>query len=290
MPTLAAAERGPSLRRAIASVLAQESVIAHPLVVVNGEAPDPAVLSELRANPRIRLIEIERAGISSALEVGRQALDTRWFAELDDDDLLLPGALAIRMRALESRPDCDIVVTNGYRRSGTADVLHTRDGGSVRRDPLRALLEGNWLLPGSWLCRTDSVDPSIFVRMPAFLECTYLAVRFALTERLTFLDIPTVVWTANGGESRSAPYRLGEPAALEQILTLDLPADFRAGLRRHLRGAYHSVAELHRLDGRPGPAWRAHVASLRLPGGWRHLAYTRRLIGSTIGRAFNGAG
>src|SRR5262245_52048573 len=135
MPTLAAAERGPSLRRAIASVLAQESVGAVPIVVVNGEVPDPTVLSELRANRRIRLIEIERAGISYALELGRQAIDTPWFAELDDDDLLLPGALALRLRELERRPDCDIVVTNGFRRSGSADVLHTSDGDSVRRDP-----------------------------------------------------------------------------------------------------------------------------------------------------------
>jgi glycosyltransferase involved in cell wall biosynthesis len=278
MPTLAAPERALSLERAIASVSAQEGVRARPIVVVNGPRPDPRVLDELGRDRRVRLLRLEEASIPEALRAGRSAVDAPWFGTLDDDDLLLPRALATRIAALEADPALDVVVTNGYRRRGGIDSLNTADGSSVRRDPLTALLAGNWLLPGSWTCRTARVDGSIFDLMPPHLECTYLAVRFALGGRMTFLDTPTVVWRAYGGDSISAPYRLGQPDALRQILRLDLPSRFRRGLGRRLAVAYHSVSELHRAEGRLGAAWRAHVRSLGFLAGWKYLPYTRHLL------------
>jgi hypothetical protein len=97
----------------------------------------------------------------------------------------------------------------------------------------------------------------LFDRMLRYLECTYLAIRFSLTGRLRFLDAPTVVWTEYGGLSQSPAFRVGQPAALEEMLALPLPPAFRRGLERHLTEAYHSVAEFYRQRltrlGRPPP-------------------------------------
>ena len=45
----------------------------------------------------------------------------------------------------------------------------------------------NWLLPGSWLCRTEAAGPKFFDGMPRFLECTYLGLRFAAECRIRCL-------------------------------------------------------------------------------------------------------
>jgi hypothetical protein len=287
MPTLAAPERALSLRRAIVSALDQDGVQVVPIVVVNGPTPDPAVMAELEANPRVRVCRLERASLPAALRVGRDQVDSPWFAELDDDDVLLPGGLAVRLQALQADPDLHVVVTNGYRRCEATQSLNIQDGDVVRRDPLRALLRGNWLLPGSWLCRTDRVGPGIFDAMPPYLECTYLAIRFALTGRMRFLDVPTVAWTMHGGESGSNHYALGQPDALRQILSLELPRDVRSGLTSHLTAAYHSVAERHRSSGDLPRAWSAHLRCLKHPSGWRFLPYTRHLVRASLRRAFS---
>lgn len=287
MPTLATAGRGPGLRRAIDSVLTQTEVRPVPLVVVNGPDADSDLVADLGRDPRIRLVRIEAAGLPNAIRVGHTRVDTPWFAELDDDDLLLPGALAIRTRALVAHPDLDVAITNGYRRTDGADVLHVPDFAPVRLRPLSELLVKNWLLPGSWLCRTERIEPAFFEGMPPYLECTYLAVRFALGARMVLIDTPTVAWRTGGGLSSSRAFQLGQPAALERILELDLPADFRAGMRRHLMVANHSAAELYRAEGDLGRAWKAHLHALGLPGGAKYLLFTRYLLTDSLRKVFH---
>lgn len=285
-PTLARSDRAASLDRAIASVVSQQEVRAVPLVVINGNDRDPTLVRRLTADPRIRVVSIASRGIPEALEAGRALVDTEWFSRLDDDDLMLPGALALRIDALEAQPHLDAVVTNGFRRNSAGDTLHVTDGATVRRDPLRALLRGNWLLPGSWLCRSQSIGAGIFEGSPHSLECTYLAVRLANEYRMAFLDQPTVVWHTDvpASDSKSREWRLNEPGALEKILALDLPDDFRDGLRRSVSRACHSVADGFLKEGDPAEAWRWHLRSLRGRGGWRYLLYSRRVLAGLITR------
>lgn len=236
----------------------------------------------LRADRRLRLVERNDADLPAALRVGREAVDTPWFGALDDDDYLLPGALARRVQELERRPECDVVVTNGYRRDGSGDVLHIVPELGVAGDPVRALPRRNWLLPGSWLCRADAVGPELFDRMPRYLECTFLAASFATVYRMCWLDEPTIVYSIDtpSAESRSPGYYVGQAAALRRILELPLPADVRRLFRARVADACHwaSGYELHR--GRKGRAWRWHAASLLEPSGWRYLPFTRHLVWS----------
>lgn len=300
IPTLGLGERSRLIESAIESVLRQEKVEPVPLVVLNGTRASPAVERWIRRDGRIRLVTLERADLPTALRIGRVAVDTPYFGSLDDDDELLPGALAHRIELLEGKassdddaatdhgtaggqPLPDVVVTNGYRREGGVDELNVPADADVAADPLRSLLEANWLLPGSWLCRSATVHEELFEGMPRYLECTYLAARFATEYRMRWSGRPTVAYRLGspGAESESRGYVVGQADALRRILQLPLPPDVERDLRHRIAMAYHGAAEYDRRAGDLSAAWRWHLASLRSPGGWRYLPYTRHLLGPT---------
>lgn len=286
MPTLALGMRATLIRRSLDSVLSQEGVRPIPILVVNGSRRDQSLVRHLKTDTRVRVIEVGEAGIPGAFQAGRESVDTQWFSSLDDDDVYLPGALAARVEALRARPDCDTVVTNGLRRNSDGDQLHNPDMSVIEREPLSALTAGNWLLPGSWLCRSERIGPWLFDGMPKFLECTYLAIQFALHCRLCCLDEPTVAWYTDTpeSESKSRAYVLSMDNALKRILELPLPAEFRPWIRRKISEAQHNISELHLGDGKIDESWRWHLSSLSGPGGWRHLPFSLQLLRASLRR------
>ncbi|MGH7647002.1 MAG: glycosyltransferase [Gemmatimonadaceae bacterium] len=286
IPTRGLRERSASLRAAIESALGQCDVRVVVIVVLNGPHRDPLLECALRADSRAALVVRDTASLPAALAAGRALVATPWFTALDDDDLLLPNALSIRLRALDDHPDCAAVVTNGWRRNGHGDALHVAPHEQVAADPVRAMLTHNWLLPGSWLCRADRVGTDVFDTMPNFLECTYLGLRLASEHRMLWLDVPTVIYSVGspGAESRSRAYVLGQVEALERIIALKLPDDVRRTLRSRIAGAYHSAADHERAAGSLGEAWRWHVQSLLRPSGWRYAPFARHLLRDALRR------
>lgn len=284
IPTLGLRERAASLQAAISSALEQSGVSPSVIVVLNGPGRSAEVERSLRNDTRITLVTLEARGLPNALIVGRSMVRTPWFTALDDDDLYLPGALLLRVRALERRADCAAVVTNGYRRNGADDELHVKPTQDVNADPVRSMLDGNWCLPGSWLCRTELVGVSVFEEMPSYLECTYLALRIASEHPILWVDTPTVVYNIGSpsAESLSRAYVLGQVRALRSIMALNLPDDVRRALRARIAGAYHAAADHDRLAGSPREAWRWHLASLLQPAGWRYLSFTRHLLRDAV--------
>lgn len=284
IPTCGRRDRAGSLQAAIASALGQEGVCVTVLVVLNGGGRDAAVERTLRSDPRIALLDREVASLPGALAAGRAAVRTPWFASLDDDDLFLPGALRLRVEALESRSDCAAVITNGYQRDASGDAIHMVCGHQVHADPVRAMLARNWLLPGSWLCRTDRVGVDVFREMPEFLECTYLALRLATEHRIVWLDTPTVIYRVGspGAASRSRAFVTGQVQGLRRVLALHLPGDVRRVLRQRVAGAYHTAADHERRTGALRDAWRWHARSLLQPSGWRYVPFTRHLLRDSL--------
>jgi glycosyltransferase involved in cell wall biosynthesis len=280
MPTLGTQQRAPLLRRALGSVLSQEGVCAVPLVVFNGPAIDTSLLERVRADPRVQTLVLEQADLPAALLAGRKLVQQPWFAELDDDDELLPGALVLRVQTLEAQPERGVVVTNGIRRNGSVDIVHVPDVKAVAADPLRCLLSQNWLLPGSWLCRTDAVADSVFARMPRYLECTYLAARLASVTTLAFVQEPTVVYHEDtpASETKSPSYVLGQEAALHRILELDLPADVRRLFELRLARECWAAAVVLAERGDLRAASKRWLRALSYPGGWRLLPVAPRLL------------
>lgn len=286
MPTLALAERRSLIRRACDSALEQEDVAVTLIAVVNGPGRDEEVVEDLRSRDPVRVEVLEEPDLPASHLAGRRLVDTPWFGHMDDDDVLLPGALARRVGALRDDPESLVAVDNGIVRTADGDQPVMEDVDAVRRAPLEALTRGNWLLPGSWLARSEAVGPELIEGMPRHLECTYLAARFALAGPIRFLERPGVVWHKHLWPSVSSGrhYKMGQSGALERILELDLPADVRRAFREQLRESRHVAAELHRQEGEVGRAWRSHLRSLVSPGGWRYLPYTWKLL-SPLGDA-----
>src|SRR4029453_11884470 len=124
IPTKLAPSRRHFIRRADDSVLSQEGVRAMPLVVINGRENDPELAEDIAADRRIRVATLEHADLPAALHFGRRMVDTAWFGELDDDDVLMPGALRTRVETLENDRQYDAVVTNGIRRGIDGEASH----------------------------------------------------------------------------------------------------------------------------------------------------------------------
>lgn len=279
--------RAHLVRRALASVLDQSGVRATAVVVVNGTARDAALQAELAADRRITLLQRDEAGLPAALAAGLGAVDTEWVATLDDDDRLLPGALARRVALLAATPEVDVIVTGAIWDRDGVETLQVADGAAVVRDPVRAFFRRNWLAPGSWLARTAAVRPGLFDGMPPNLECTFLALRFALQYRMRYDPEPTVVYhpATPGAASQTASHLEGQPAAHRALLALPLPGWARHEVKRRVRQASHTVS-LDRLErGDLRGAWEWHRRTLREPGGWRHLPYARRLAAAWLAAA-----
>jgi hypothetical protein len=269
MPTLGTRARAPLLRRALSGVLSQAGVETVPIVIFNGRDVDPSLAEEVAGEPHCRTLALEAADLPAALRAGRALVAEPWFAELDDDDQLLEGALALRVDVLARNPGSGAVVTNGICRGRGGDRLRIDDVRAVAVDPLRALVDGNWLLPGSWLCRTEAIPPSVFARIPRYLECTYLAARLATLTALEFVQEPTVVYHEQtpGSESKGIAYRVGQEPALRRILQLELPADVRREFERRLAPAAWDGARALASEGRLGAALLLYARALLHPGG-----------------------
>jgi glycosyltransferase involved in cell wall biosynthesis len=268
VPTLGSQARAASLRRALATILSQERVRARPIVVFNGPQIDKSLLDEIGRLPDVRISALPDANLPAALCEARRLVESDWLAALDDDDELLPSALARRVAILEARPECAAVVTNGIRRGRHGDELHLRPDDAIENAPMQAMLVKNWMLAGCWLCGSDALPESVFARMPRYLENTYLALALAGSVRIAFdLGEPTLIHNLDtrNSTSASADYRLGQEAALRRILELDLPPEVRREYERRLGAACWSAAAMHAQRGELSVAWRLVLRSLAYP-------------------------
>lgn len=285
IPTRAVAARASSLRQALESALCQQEVAARAILLLNGASNEPDLPRALLDDPRVSLLRRATADLPAALQEGVRAVETPWFATLDDDDALLPSALKLRLAALARHAGALVAVSNGYRRHSGENTLHVVGGHDIRRDPLRALLRRNWLLPGSWLCRTTPATRALFDAMPRHLECTYLAVRFAELG-MVWIDEPTMIYNVGSpfSASQSRAYVQGQAAALRHILTLPLPTYARREFRARIAASHHRLANVALASGDVTEAWRWHLATLRERRGWRYLPFVRHLVRASLSR------
>ena len=100
IPTAGSQVRFAAIRRAICSVLDQLNVKALPIIVLNGESYATDILQYLKNHPSIRFIHDSMPSVSNARLIGRQSVDTKFFAFLDDDDFLEPNGLSACVRHL----------------------------------------------------------------------------------------------------------------------------------------------------------------------------------------------
>lgn len=281
--TLARRERGPSLRRAIASLIPQAGPAPAILVVVNGRQADPAVLAALAGRTEVELLQIPQESFGVALLAGRQAVRTRYFGFLDDDDEYLPGGLARRMEALLAEPAADLVVTNGLSRTDRGDFPAYHNLPAVAADPLGALFRESWLASCGGLFRTDRVPVTLFADSHPYFEWSWLAFRLATAgARIAVLDEATFVVNDTPGSASKEPRALLSAVAYyRRLLSLPQRPDLKGIIDRRLCRALHCLADHQMQTGQIPAAWRHHWASLRSPGGWRHLSFSLRLLAAS---------
>src|SRR6187549_269028 len=92
IPTACEARRVSLLHRALDSVVAQEGVDVHPVVVVNGSRVDESLCASIVARPGVTVLRRDEGNVSAARRAGMRLVDGAYFGFLDDDDEFLPGA------------------------------------------------------------------------------------------------------------------------------------------------------------------------------------------------------
>lgn len=292
IPTLADRHREHGLWRAIHSVDTDQDEPALALVVVNGDRFDPLIVQALAADPRLQLAKIDRPGLPFALRFGRSLVRSRYFGVLDDDDALLPQALAERTAVLDAEPDTDAVVSWGV----VADLAGERSEAPLpdpplalmdQADPLRALLHGNWLHSCGGLFRTATIDEGFFDPEMYHLEWTSVALRIALDRRVRFLQNDTphfVKYEGTGSLSRSRAYRLGIEQSLAKLLRLELPADVRRALQVRRTDELHHAANYLQSHGEDALSWRYRLRALTARGGLKYLTALRHPLRNRLQR------
>jgi glycosyltransferase involved in cell wall biosynthesis len=278
VPTLARTARTTRLLRALSSIRDQEGVRPLALVIVNGPERDVSLVQSITRMKDVRVASIPGAHLGNALQEGRRQVDSPWFAELDDDDILLPGALARGVARLKGS-NATAVVSNGWAevRGWRRPVIE--DVALVASDPLAALQRALWLSPGGAVFRTEAIGPDAFDGLPRFLEWTCLALRLAVAYRLEFTSDPGFVHFEDSDDSlwASAECVLGLPDSIRHLLVRDVPLPLRALFLRRFAAACNSAARLEHARGRLREAWRWHLRCVAA-GGWRYLGFTRRLL------------
>ena len=272
-------ERRSSLQRAIQSVLHQRGVAARPIVVLAGNMPELASALARQNNVKVHMVG-QRASPGRALGIGRRLIRADFYAFLDDDDELLPHALATGLNILNADPDVDLVVTTGYWISAGERRIHIPEITRHQDDALNGIIERCWLNPGGGLYRTATIPEQYFEKLPDFCEWTFLAFQLARAgHNIRFLDIPTYdAYDTPGSASKSEEFLEAIVGVLSTIRECSLPDATRDRLEQKYRAALHHAAEHYRRAKRLGKAWRYHLKSLKPPYTLRYAAYTRKLV------------
>ena len=101
MPTIGRS----SLNVAVGSVLTQDFCCAEFEVIVVNDSGRPLQEADWHASPRVRIINTNRCERSSARNSGAALAKGEYLAFLDDDDWILPGALAAFWELANTCPD-----------------------------------------------------------------------------------------------------------------------------------------------------------------------------------------
>lgn len=286
IPTSCEARRWPSLQRAIDTARDQEQVDVSLIVVVNGDRVVQQNVDQLRRMAGVTVLYQAQGSAPLAQLLGRQTVRTDFFCFLDDDDEYLPGALRTRLAPMLDDPQLAFVATNGWRNVAGRDRLAVSCGDAVRVDPLYALCNENWLASCAGLYRSASVPTAYFEAPAPYFEWTYLAYKLALALPMAWLDEPTFrINDTPTSLSKSTAYRTAEAGVLLRVLALRPPAPVAAAVGRKIGSTFHDLADDNVELGSLGPAWRYHLLSLRHPGRWRYLLYSRKLLTLALRKA-----
>ena len=189
----------PFLREAVESVLAQTAVTLQYIVVDDGSTDETAVYLQSISDPRLTVLQPGRVGRANALNLAVQAATAPFIANLDADDMMLPGRLAAQANFLAQDPDVGLV--------GSAVLWQTADGQQETRTFLpddarlrRRLFTGYPFAHSAVMYRRAAIEQAggFDPTLPCALDYD-LCCRIATHTRLANLPQPLVVRRIHGG-------------------------------------------------------------------------------------------
>ena len=291
IPTACEARRASLLHRALDSVVAQEGVDVHPVVVVNGPRVDESLCASIVARTGVTVLRREEGNVSAARRAGMRLVDGAYFGFLDDDDEFLPGALRVRAEHLDRDGAVDVVFTNGRVRTQDSDEPIAPPGQALDVRPVETMLESNWFTSCGCLFRAARVDASHFETRHQYFEWSDLVFRLVAARRL-FAYVDAITFRKYEDHpvsmSHSDASRLAYPAFLAELVERPLPRTVRAALEQRFRRALHDASRLCLTRGNLRAAAGYHAWCL-MNGGWRYAPYTKKIVATGWRRLVAGA-
>ncbi len=255
--------------------------IASVMVAANGPNISPELIAELNQRPDLQVIRFKEGSSPQALARAVPLVETDYFGFLDDDDELLPNGLQQRLAILQSQPEGDIVLSNGYLRNAQRDQDYLQHLDKVEANPLAAFFVENWLPSCGALFRSASVGPAYFQNYHPYAEWSWLAFRLALDKkRFCVLNAPTfrVYADTPASLSKSSEYRQSYISLYKKMLAVAIPSPVRRIIQKRLSQAHHDVSSYALAEGKLAHCVRHHLLSLKHPSGWRFFSYTRHIL------------
>jgi glycosyltransferase involved in cell wall biosynthesis len=207
--------------RAVRSALAQTHREIEVIVVIDGPDPDTReVLAEL-ADPRLRVIELDRSGgAPAARNVGVEHATAEWTALLDDDDEWLPDKLATQLVLARSAPvGRPIVASRLLMRTPRAELVIPRRLPGAGEPTSEYLTVRHGLFHGEGFIQTSTImaPTELFRRVPftpglrRFQELDWSLRCLELDDvGLVYAAEPLVIWYADENRPRvsfDSPWR-----------------------------------------------------------------------------------
>jgi glycosyltransferase involved in cell wall biosynthesis len=286
IPTVCSEARATSLLHAVESAKrAAAKTPVEVLVVANGSQVHPEVLSKVAA-AGARVLRQAAGSAPMAVAYGRSEVRSPFFAFLDDDDELLPGALDTRLSAISIEPNVALVVSNGYREhAGHLTPMHENMHG-IDANPLLQLLNRNWLASCAGLYRTAAVGEPFFLRPHDYAEWTWLAFRLSIAglqvRAIETLDY--VVHDTPASLSKSQPYHQSYIELFNRMLMESPPAWARKRILEKRCAAYHDLSVKALQTGDLRRCCHLHLRSLWPLQGLRYLPYSRHIVARALAR------
>lgn len=235
----------PYVEEAVNSLLAQDFDDFELVIVDDGSTDGTAEALARRTDPRMRLVRRAHAGRVAALNHAVGLARGRYLANLDADDVALPGRLALPVRFLDDHPDVAVV----------GSAIQPFIGDDAGRLP-RRLPRSDRAIRWSFLLRNPIVNSSVTFRTTSLVEAG--GYDPAYTDVLDDADLLL---------------RLGRR---HRMANLDVPL---AAKRLH-RGQHFAAVDRHRRLRRHAACRFRAARELRFPPPLRPVAYAIAALGA----------
>jgi glycosyltransferase involved in cell wall biosynthesis len=147
----------PSVARAVESVLDQTLPSGDFEVIVVSDLGRPAAAGDWQASPRVRQISSQGRGQSAARNAGAAIARGKYLHFLDDDDWLLPNALAAFWDLSRQAPNADWLQGGVQVVDGAGKTLREFNP-EVNGNAFTQLVAGVWMLPIASLIRAEAFN------------------------------------------------------------------------------------------------------------------------------------